>query len=242
VDPARVLAPVAGTGVSGPLNGAWSSVDVYSVLLRLAVAGGPEVERAVTALIDSANAVVPELVLLGMAASKVEEGCDADPSGHDPNPLRARYYNTLLTSAFGSILASPVRIPPSMLQATLLQRLWVTSRALAATSLLALLRGIANRAGSEHEQLRTSTEGVARVVALTMHLSEFATTLLSAPAPQLAIEVAVYFSVSAIPEVEARLAAEPLPAAWVGPPDVGPGESTPPGAPHSFRLDAWLRA
>lgn len=229
VEPSRLMQPVPGSanGMGNP-NHAWCSVDLYAVVLRLSMQGGGEVERAAAALLEQAQAVVPELVLLGMARCKVDDGIDADPSGHDPNPLRARMYNTLLTSAFGSLLAAPVRVPPSALQDAVLLRLWDTSRALAATSLLALVRGIANRAGSEHDQLRTSVEGVARVVNLTMRLPDLVTVLLSAPAPQLAIEVAVYLSIAG-GDLEARVAQEPVPAAWQG----GDGST-------GFKLEAWL--
>lgn len=229
VDQSRLMQPVAGSaaGVGNP-NSAWCSVDLYSVLLRLSQQGGQDADRTASSLLDQAQAVVPELVLLGMARCKVDDGIDVDPSGHDPNPLRARVYNTLLTSAFGNLLAAPTRIAPSPLQQSILHRLWDTSRALAATSLLALVRGIANRAGGDHEQLRTSMEGVARVVALTIALQDFATVLLSAPAPQLAIEVAVYFSI-APDDVQARVSQEPVPAAWQGADGQG-----------GFKLDAWL--
>lgn len=53
--------------------------------------------------------LVPELVLLGMARSRVDDGVDADPNGHDPSMLRSRVFNTLLSSAFGSLVAGQTR-------------------------------------------------------------------------------------------------------------------------------------
>lgn len=275
-DPSRLLQPVPGShhGIGSAANHAWCSVDLFATLVRIAGAahatqaaaagaGGDrpavppaalavaaDAERAVGALLEQAERSVPELVLLGMARCKVDDGVDSDPTGADPNPVRSRLYNTLLTSAFGPLLAASQRSPPGILQASLLARLWETSRALAASSLLALVRGIANRAGGDHEQLRTSLEGVARVVGLTLHLPDFASVLLSAPAPQLAVEVAVYLSTPG-PDVEARVAAEPLPAAWTGGRDgEGPAGATPAstaggGASSTglgFKLDAWLTA
>jgi hypothetical protein len=151
LDPARVLQPVTGVTQTASPNGAWLSVDLYAVLLRLSTCGAADVERSAGALLDQAAGSCPELVLLGMASSKHDDGCDGDPTGQDPNPVRSRLYNALLTTAFGSLLAAPMRIAPSPQQATLLVRLWDTSRALAAHSLLALARGIANRTGGGNE-------------------------------------------------------------------------------------------
>jgi CCR4-NOT transcription complex subunit 1 len=227
--PDRIMPPVPGSSAgTGTPNSAWCSVDLYSILLRLASGGGPDVERAVAGLLEGAQMQVPELVLLGVARTKLDDKIDSDPSGQDPNGLRARIYNTLLTTAFGNLLVSQARVPPTALQQSILTRLWETSCPLAATSLLALVRGIANRAGNEHEQLRTSMEGVARVVALVQHLPDFAAVLLSAPAPQLVLEVAAYCA-AAPPDLEARLVGERVPAAWQGPEGTG-----------GLKLEAWL--
>jgi len=233
VDQSRLLQPVAGGNSTISNNSCWYNVDLYSILLRLAIQGGPDAERTAAAILDQAQNAVPELVLLGMARCKVDDGIDVDPSGHDPSPLRARIYNTILTSAFGSVLAASVRMAPSPLQTNILVRLWDISRPLTATSLLALVRGIANRVMGEHEQFRTSMEGVARVVGMTMNLADFVTVLLSAPAPQLAIEVAVYFA-QAGPTVESRVAQEPVPANWQG--GLGPD-----GVGTGLKLDSWLK-
>ena len=243
LDPSRVFQPVAGlTSASSP-NGAWMSIDLYGMLLRLSTSNAVDVERSASALLDQAAGSCPELVLLGMASSKHEDGCDVDPTGNDSNPVRARLYNALLTTAYGSLFAAPHRMAPTQQQASLLQRLWDTSRVLAAHSLLALARGIANRGGNgnEVESLRLSIEGVARVVSLTMHLPDFAHVLLSAPVPMLAIECAVFFSMAG-GEIESRITAEPLPPAWVAP--LGGGlNSEAPGygaGPPTFRLELWL--
>lgn len=87
------------------------------------------------------------------------------------------------------------RSAPSALHNSLLSRLWEISRPLTSTSLLTLVRALANRApGGEHEQLRASLEGVARVFNLTMHLPAFSLVFLTAPAPQLVLDVAVFIA------------------------------------------------
>ena len=60
-------------------------------------------------MLEQGERLAPELVMLGMARSRVDDGVDADPNGHDPSLLRSRVYNTLLSTAFGSLLAGQTR-------------------------------------------------------------------------------------------------------------------------------------
>jgi hypothetical protein len=145
----------------------------------------------------------------------VEDGVAGDPAGSDNVPLRANVWSVLLASHFGQLLAAPVPTAPTPLQTALLARLWDVSRACTATSLLALVRGFATqRAGAnEYDALRISIEGVRRLVVLTSALPDFVTTLMSAPAPQLSVEVAAYLA-QAPPDVASRVAVEPVPVAW----------------------------
>jgi hypothetical protein len=231
IDPSRMLNPV--TSIGNP-NHAWCCVDLYNVLFKLAQTGGPDVELAAYHIIDQAQAAVPELVLLAVARSKVEDRVDEDISGNDPCQLRNRVCQLLVSSIFGSLFA-PGRMPaPTPQQLAVLARLWDTSRPLAATALLALARGLLAVASAESDQLRFCMDGVSRVVLLSLSLPDFATVLLSAPAPQLAIEVAVYLTIAG-GDVETRVAAEPVPQAWQSVNEAG----QPAGG---FKLEAWLAA
>jgi hypothetical protein len=71
--------------------------------------GGPDIDRLASSVLEIGERIVPELVLLGMARSRVEDGVDTDRGGNDPCLLRSRYYNTLLAAAFGNLLSSPTR-------------------------------------------------------------------------------------------------------------------------------------
>ena len=122
LEPSRVMQPVAGTN-GGGANGAWLSYDLYNVLLRLYLRAG-DTERIVQSLLDQAVSVAPECVLLGMANSKVDEQCDSDTSGNDPNQLRLRLYNTLLVRRGPPVCAPRLRVcvhfhdPPCPIPAT----------------------------------------------------------------------------------------------------------------------------
>lgn len=133
-EPGRLLQPVAGSsnGTGSP-NGAWCSADLYVLLVRLAalvrvfrspllsprapdpllrlsiMQGGADVERLAASVLEQGERAAPELVLLGMARSRVDDGIDADPNAQDPSALRSRVYNTLLSTAFGSLLAGQTR-------------------------------------------------------------------------------------------------------------------------------------
>ena len=89
---------------------------------------------------------------------------------------------------FVALIGAPNAGNSTLMNALVGAKVTIVSRKVQTTR--ALVRGIANRAGSEHDQLRVSLEGVARVVGLTLHLPEFALTLLCAPAPQLAADAA----------------------------------------------------
>jgi len=220
--------------IVGPLNQCFMNQDLYSVVLRLSQTGGPDVALTAAAILDAAQQQVPEILLLAMARSKVLEACDSDPSMLDPVPLRSKVFGTQLGGVLGNLIVMPGTASVYQLQRSVLSRLWEISRPLTTTALFNLARALANRAVGEHEQLCENFINIGRIIDRCSILSNFPYFALTAPAPQLSMEVAVYFAMAA-PEVEARIASE-LGTMFVAEVTNASGVTQ-----KSFRLDAWLQ-